>query len=519
MPRLWPDLDRWIAEGKMTEPSIMKLIDARVQRGVDGDFYASEQKVLKEVFDSASTQHGDKSGILTEAAFISLLTTKERLPSSPEGVDAGKIIYASLKYFSTLPLPRYPDGNIEPEGLDFNQLTRALMWAFPDRHNHFIIFGDQCSDHTPTDQLRFIFQSLALPTSEPPDEGERTLEVERQSDVILENAMDVLYSTQWILVANESIAYVDREKFRPLAKQLMTEYQVAPFSSLAIPRKRFEALVKALLVLQWSTPEDLPDLSEFSSAASCLCAAFLREGESDDFITWPMFERGVRVVAPYILDSYYNLLARLFLGKEWLSCVGTDSESEPFLAPPNILTIPIVSQLFTFLAMSMWVDRLKCFNHYTSSNLPTSTELINAIRSVPDQVIMLLSGITLSGETVTFGLYSCEKTVDEFSIKQNIVPDMNGHERCSIFQLAPVHDIFRGVVGKPGWTFNNENVTFGKDNGVVMILKDHLRKGVVKHQVSGGDKTIYTYEPNWIRGDWTVEFDITEIAIWSEPLE
>ncbi|KAM3074858.1 hypothetical protein ACMFMG_008271 [Clarireedia jacksonii] len=78
-----------------------------------------------------------------------------------------------------------------------------------------------------------------------------------------------------------------------------------------------------------------------------------------------------------------------------------------------------------------------------------------------------------------------------------------------LFQLVPVYNIFRGIVGKPGWIFDEKIVTFGEDNGVVVVLKCHLRKGVVKNKVSGGDKTRCTYEPKGMRGDWTVGYDIT----------
>ncbi|KAB8302402.1 hypothetical protein EYC80_005823 [Monilinia laxa] len=533
MPWVWPDLDRWVSEGKMSEPAIMKHLDVRIHGCVGDD-------KMKEVFDSVSTTYEDENAILTESAFISLLTTKERLPSSPEGIDAGKIIYASIKYFSTLPLPRYSDGpdgtNPKLEGLDFNQLKRGLEWFFPDGHGSFITFGYMCRQRNMTDHLRLIFQSLASPTPSLPYEDEKTREIGSKNpftvegrivnddycsrlsdsdDVILEDLLDVIWSTQDIIIANVTIANIDKDKLLPIAKQLMVEHQIASFYSLAIPIKRFESLVKALLFLQYSTPEALPDLSEFSEAASCLCAAFLRKDETG-FITWPMFEHGMRVVAPYVFDSYYNLLARAFLGK---TCdkfeVHDDSDSKVFIGPPNALTIPQASQLYTFLVGSIWLEKLRCFHHYTSLNLPTSSELVIAMQKVPDEAIVIISG-TASGEATTFGLYLREPKSDGLSIQQHSFPDTCGSERCSLFQLSPRQDVFRGIVGKPGWKFDSDSITIGEGDGVVMVLKDDLRKLEVRHQVTGGDKTTCTYEANRVRGDWIVEFNIAEIAIWSE---
>ncbi|ESZ97931.1 hypothetical protein SBOR_1696 [Sclerotinia borealis F-4128] len=246
----------------MTKTAIMNHIDAMIQVYVEGDFSAAEQKELKEAFDSAFAQHGDKGAIMTESAFISLLNTKDFLPRTPEGVEAGKIIYASIAYLSTLPFPRYPDGTESPpEGLELNQLERGLQWAIPGGHSHMIAQGGACRERDEMDHLRWIFQSLASITRAEgqslDDNCSSNHGGDADGDEIFMDLFDVLYTTQDILNLDPSKG-VKKEDYRLLAKQFMTEYQIASFSSLTIPTKSFEALVKILLLLQYSSTRSPP---------------------------------------------------------------------------------------------------------------------------------------------------------------------------------------------------------------------------------------------------------------------
>ncbi|KAM3077267.1 hypothetical protein ACMFMG_003269 [Clarireedia jacksonii] len=520
MPRLWPDLDRWIAEGEMKKQPIMDRID----RDIEGCFHDDERQALQETFDSASTHNDDQNVILTESAFISLLTTKGSLPQSPEGVQAGKVIYAIVAYVSTLPFPRHQyDPSYQLDGLSLNELTRGLLWIIPGRHSYKDSEGDMGPKRGTADHLRLLFQSLSSPCgskvqheiksrSTPFVEGQSLDNTSPdQGDPIFENLLDALYSTQEI--QEPLMAPVQREKFKSVAQELLAENRTVLFSSLAIPAKRLEELVNVLLFLQYSTPELIPVLSEFNDAASSICAAFLKNSDNS-LITWPMFEHGMKATAPYLFDPLYKLLSRTFLGDR--SVFDVDDGSEVFIGPPNVLTIPFASQLYTFLAGSVCFETLECFNHFTSSNLPTSSALISAMESVPGEAILILSGTTSNRETVTFGLYSPKPKIDGSSIETNLIPSIEGLERCAIFQLSPVHDVFRGNIGKPGWTADDESVTFGGGSGVVMVLKDQLRRGEVRHRILDGDQMTGIYEADRWRGDWAVEFEIAEIAIWSE---
>jgi hypothetical protein len=536
----WPDLDRWIAEGEMKKQPVMERVYHRIQFY----FWDNEREVLQNTFDSASTHHEDGNASLTESAFISLLTNKGSLPQTPEGVRAGKIIYAIVAYVSTLPLPQHQyNPNLHLDALDWKQLTRGLLSVITGRINFRSWEGpaftrdyldwelDICLPRSKARQLRLIFQSLSSPCEDMVQNGmefRSTPSVEAQSpdsfsphqddheDPIFEHLLDVLYETQDPLIPSPHMAPIGRDKFKSVAKELWMENQVAPFSSLAIPAERFEELVKILLFLQYSTPELLPALSEFSGAASSICAAFLQDSDKR-LITWPMFLHGMRATAPHLFDSLYRLLSRNFLGKE--SFIDVDSGSDVFIGPPNVLTIPLASQLYTFLGDSVYFAELECFHHFTRANMPTPSAFISALESVPDEAIMILSGTSSNGETVTFGLYSFKPKLDGSSIQIDTTAYNSIQERCAMFQLGPVHDVFRGFKGKAGWKFDEESVTFGRGGGVVMVLKDQFSRGEVKHQLSDGHEVTYTYAANRWRGDWTVEFDIKEIAIWSERPE
>jgi hypothetical protein len=61
---------------------------------------------------------------------------------------------------------------------------------------------------------------------------------------------------------------------------------------------------------------------------------------------------------------------------------------------------------------------------------------------------------------------------------------------------------------------DNESVTFGQGGGVVMGLTTDfdVRKSVTKSQVMNKETAMYA-SSDW-RGNWAVEFEISEIEIW-----
>jgi len=127
-----------------------------------------------------------------------------------------------------------------------------------------------------------------------------------------------------------------------------------------------------------------------------------------------------------------------------------------------------------------------------------------------------------------------------------------------LFQLAPVHGVFRGTIGKPAWSvLDEETVVFGEVGGagVSMTLalpssgsrqeggegrvgRASVRQIVVdsgdeeeKDETRGWDreegwfeeararkereKEGWTYEADVKRGNWIVEFEIERMEAWS----
>lgn len=194
----------------------------------------------------------------------------------------------------------------------------------------------------------------------------------------------------------------------------------------------------------------------------------------------------------------------------------------PSTVAGSILTLPRMSQLSSFLIGCAYFGDFRRFQHYTSLHpRPTPTEFVSAMEAVPNEGIVVLSGTeATTGETFIFGVFSPKPKLDGSSVQTSVAPGWVGLEPCSIFQLAPVQDIFRGVTGKPGWTVETDAVIFGQKqgggSGVVMGLKDSLRRAEITHRVSEGDDDAKIYEPNPWRGNWAVNIEISQIEIWSE---
>ncbi|KAI3316585.1 hypothetical protein HD806DRAFT_552189 [Xylariaceae sp. AK1471] len=528
----WADkkIDAWVRQGALTKEHIMVRLDERIK-----STYAirnEEKLILDGIFGSLGTHDNcGASGapLLTEFAFINLLHSKAALPHSAEGSQAGKVIYDSIAFLSTLPFPSKtkskPRGTIlqPPQGLSREELVRGLVWALPDRAKSFIEEGPDACFRTEADHHRLIFQSLAMAVHDhrPSNSTLRcSLKHDGDGDEIYHDLLDVLYSTQEI--NHPSHSPIHRDTLRSVAKRISAENNVTSLYELAIPIDRFEILAKLLLALQFKPPAEP---AGFNSAARALSACFSQgQGSSvAGVITWPMFERGLRDDAPYLFAPFYRLLSTTFLNKSSTIDVLDASEVPP---PPGkgavILTRPLQSQLSTFLAASVYFGWLYRAHHFAieSVDRPTPAVLMSAMQAVPDEAILLVSGRLESGEPCTFGLFSPQPRSDAASIQTDVNPHNAGQERCGLFQLEPIHGVFKGVVGRPGWSIidNGGSITFGQGGGMALALEDGLRRAVVRHQSDEDGDNVRTmaYAPSTWRGDWSTEFDVTEIEIWSE---
>ncbi|KAF4636511.1 hypothetical protein G7Y89_g1578 [Cudoniella acicularis] len=508
-----------IDQGIMAKEPIMERFDDALRNS--HAIRSDEEPLLADIF--------DKTSILTKPTFISLLANKAALPHSSEGVEAGEIMYASMAYLATLPFPHYLEGpDAQPlKGLSSKQLKRGLVWVMSDRIWRIVDKDDRL--RTESDHLRLIFQSLASvtycenssdATRDSPDETYSS-DPDSDGDEIYQDLLDVVYSTQVVRQYGGHLRVgLRRDRFRLVCKSLKKEYKVPSFNQLAIPIQRFMALLRCLLLLQFEPIKSIKDLSRFNSAAQSVCASFLQKPD-DKVITWPTFEYAVMNIAPYLFDSYYRLLTHTFLAGDSSCPFGVLDAAEVPSAPAGIaLTLPLQSQLVTFLNGSVGFGIFTRMRHYGASNLPTPTALVSTMQEVPDEAILVLFGKMATGESCTFGLFSPKPRSDGPSIQTNYKPTPNhvGYERCAIFQLTPVQDVYRGVVGKPGWIVDDKSVTFGQGYGVVMTLKDNLANAEVRHQISDRDEIGSTYEANPWRGNWVMDFEITEVEIWSDVL-
>lgn len=521
-------IDDWVAKGMLNKGFILGRLDQKIEGNFP--FSQEEKSALRRVFQSACSSTDE---ILTEAAFISFLQTNSTIPRSPEASEAGKILYTSLAYLATLPFPINPEKNVSQYGLSLEQFKRSLLWALPGGYSTIIEEGSDSRLRTKADHRRLIFQSLASTTHTVPYDYEDarkkalhdafqadwepyleycSLNHDNDGDEIYHDLLDVLYSMQeekapWL-------AAVPRDAFRPVAKRIAIENDVPSLYSIGIPTTQFFYLVKLLLALQFApgSPETELNLNNFDSAAKSICAAF-RAHEEPEIITWPAFNRAMKEITPYLFDPLYDMLEIVFLERETSYLTGYD--------PPSIfgdiLTRPLMSQLSTFLVGCAYFGDFKRIQYYpaTASSRQTPAAVMEAVEKAPDEAIIIVSGTTESGDIHTFGVFSPKPQVDGVSIHTNVIQNQVGLEPCSIFQLTPIQDVFRGVPGKPGWTVDSDTITFGK-GGMVMTLKDGLRHAEIKHRVSETSDSDGVYSTNDLRGNWTVEVEISEIEIWSE---
>lgn len=493
-----PKIDDWIAQGMMEKVPIMERLDLNIQNS--HAIREEEKAAFKEIF--------ARNTILTKPAFVSLLATRGTLPHSLEGVEAGEIIYDSIAYLASLPFPQYPEADDQPDGLASNQLMRGLAWAIPGRYAYIVEEGPDTRERTESDRWRLIFQSLASVT-----DVETASSDDNDDDEIYQDLLDVVYSTQE--VKDPGKGPLPRDWFRSIAKSLKSKNNNPSLNELGIPIQRFVALVRCLLALQF---DSAIDISPLNGAAQSIVSSFLQKPD-DQVITWRMFEYGMRNVAPYLLDSYYRLLSQTFLGTPSPLHI-LDTATVPPATEGVALALPLQSQLVTFLAGSVAFESFTRMHHYDVSNLPTSTALVNTMQAVPDEALLALFGKDMTtGVPCTFGLFSPKPKADGSSIQTNIIPDHVGYERCALFQLTPVQGVYRGVVGKPGWIVDDKSVTFGQGSGVVLSLKDNLTHAEVRHEIANADAIASTYEPNSWRENWVINFEVSEIEIWSEKAE
>ncbi|KAI5856791.1 hypothetical protein GGS23DRAFT_617685 [Durotheca rogersii] len=576
------EIDAQFARGELSPESIIARLDDRISNTYALD-PEEEVPALEAAFATASTP-GPADAVLSEPAFISLLQTRATLPFGPEGIEAGRIIYASVAYLSALPFApaaaQRPPAAASQPGLSLAQLRRGLVWALPDRAGYVVEESSDARMRTRWDHRRLLFQSLAtatLPASpaaaddaaqaalararafDVPEESWDLCAANRDADgdEIYHDLVDVLCATQPARHPGRSAAR--RDAFRGAATRLRGGFPA--LDALAVPAPRFRALARVLLALQFAPPDGARfgaggEVAPFEDAAQAVGAAFAQDagrgGAAGTVITWRSFARALDVAAPHLFDPLYRLLARAFLGRgapvDVLEAPARPARS-PGGAGSGALDLPLQSQLLTFLAPCVDAASLRRVARYAASpGSVTPAGFAETLHTeVPDAAIAVFAGRIRSaspasgggsaeaseGKPCVFGLYSPAPKADGSGIEDPADIDANnaGLRPCALFQLAPVQDVFPGVVGAEGWRVvgadekGGGNLVFGdpgdEKGGIVLTLREGLSRGEIRHRGKGAedgeaDGGSIVYRANPYRGDWELEFVVEQLEIWTD---
>lgn len=177
----------------------------------------------------------------------------------------------------------------------------------------------------------------------------------------------------------------------------------------------------------------------------------------------------------------------------------------------HIATRPILSQLGLIISQSdnFEYDYFELYRYYdmtkSEGEVIDVAKVVEDMTAAEDPIIVLISGkITQTNEKTIFGYYLPFRGHDEH----------NDVDPCLLFQLSPIHDVFRGDnAGRPGWEICSQSLIFGKkDEGMALVLEEDCKRAALFHNISGDG----LYEATAWRGTWQVDVQIEEIEMWVE---
>ncbi|KAK4452545.1 hypothetical protein QBC34DRAFT_455322 [Podospora aff. communis PSN243] len=579
-------VDRLVAQGKLSPEFVMKQLDNTIQNLFEIGPQAKYE--LNRVFDLAANQD-----LLTETALLTVLQAKTAIKLSPKLVEANEMIFSAIRCLADLPFG--PNNRPRRDGITLPQVYRALAWILPDHARHIFVEDNFSRVRTLADHRRLIFQGFASRHGSPFYEASIARKLAARNafdchdriehvadlcamnyddggDEIFHDLLEILYSSQDQML-NPCIAPATKDAFRPLANEMSTEHDLPTLRTLAIPSNCFVALVRLLLAMQFPPPaagEDPTELSHFTSAAVSICAAFTAT-DTPHLITHPPFDHGLHKLAPYLFDSLYRFLSVTFLGQNNLVDIPRPSREVPSRpSSDGILTLPLAAQLATFLSWNVDYTSLTCHARFKPEDAPENVSallkaLIPPSGFEPPSILLLQGFSAATSEPVVFGFFTPSPDKDGKAIQDVSPPNYIGVENCALFQLAPVHEVFRGTVGKAGWSVaDDKTIVFG-DVGAgasvtvtlatpsALSAKDHATGGeegkkrslgrvtaqqvVVSGEEEDPDETRgwdredgwfekvkarkerekqgWTFEADERRGDLMVEFEVELVEVWS----
>ncbi|KAK9424882.1 hypothetical protein SUNI508_13404 [Seiridium unicorne] len=443
-PLLLPDsladdekIDNWKSEGKLEVPNILDRIRA------------------ESAIRPASSKIPPGANDLDEAAFIALLHTQGNLPKSCSFF--GHLIYKIVAYLSVAPFYPQP-GEKSPPNLSLTEIYRGSAWALPEVYHNLVPENNFSRLRTAADHHRLLFQSLATTTYDGPYDPVKarqratrnayfvtnpandrlewpSVNSDNDGDEMFHDVLDILHATQPRI---NSVVEVKPDKFRNCAKDLTRGKP--DFNSLAIPLNLFKEFVAFSLALQFeSRSPEQPVRAQYEGAAKDVVASFCEDGKSN-IITWPRFDDMLRQM-PSLFDPLHRLLCSTFLENMPFDVCGS------WLAPnppqDSFMTLPRLSQLATMLDQDVNFEHFDRAHQWHTGIRPTARVLVAAIKTMPGLSLLIMCGVSNTGEKFVFGIFN----PDICDIEENNTEDVDDGEdedeedrRVVVRELDDVHD-------------------------------------------------------------------------------
>ncbi|PVI01584.1 hypothetical protein DM02DRAFT_704654 [Periconia macrospinosa] len=545
-------IEGWFSEGVMTRDAVLQAMGNTVLTP-NHIFTEQELSVLENKF--KSTAHGDvEIEPITEEMFLGAFSKGNAKPP-PSFAGAGYIIYRSIYHISAFPFA--PTGP-----MDFEAFVRGLAWLLPSRAEDLSSTSNYSRARSAADQRRLLFQSLAtsLDGKNTPFDAQTAREAacrrardfsgmraggilgefaatnfDDDGDEMFHDVLDILYSYH-PLVDTPPHAPFHRDAFRPLAKRLHKDRDVK-LHHLSIPQQDMESLVEFLLEYRWAPADQSPAAAvavDWKSSSTSITKSFAQGKDSG--ITWPEFDHAYTSITPYLFQPLLSLLSTHLLGHT--DDRNSQASLAPFSSPSRLpeeeegrilLTPPVLSQLAAIFVETISVEDmklLKSFKLHGSTTTPNHHSVADVTSFRPSDfddntegAMILFSGTnTSTSSPVLFACYTSKPWGDAIGIEER---DEERWEHCSLLQLSPIQDVFRGIVGQPAWKISGDDdeLQFGNpEKGVGLKITGGLRHAWLTHVPQESAQQEQQQEVVFKASDWRGRFSIhvkiESIEVW-----
>ena len=175
-----------------------------------------------------------------------------------------------------------------------------------------------------------------------------------------------------------------------------------------------------------------------------------------------------------------------------------------------VLTLPRMAQLEGFLFNSICMAEIRHVQTYTRAVRKTTADLVEHVMSISESGLLIISGRTATS-TCIFGAFVSPKLLDGRCIRDG---GAAFEETVLLFQLSPVHDVFRGRIGALAWSESDDGVVFGNQlHGVALTVDKLMRNARFTHHPSE-DARETAYRATEHRGGFEMAFTVDEVELW-----